>query len=351
MGNFYTNIVVPEPDADAVASLLERSHRRAYVAGTGTVSIVYDSVCDDQDLDELQKLTRILSGELQRPALAFCNHDDDVLWFALAQGGRIIDVYNSYPGYFDESGEEPSGGDADRLCAAFGAMDQRDQVSALLEKPHEEVGLEIHRHLQLLDLLGLPRDLLVLGYRYVSRGELEAANGSDVRLEALGGAPMSGSGAREPHGAPATEQAPARENSSAASAMPEETKEAKDIVPVMAALAFGRIDVPERYASILGAGQQNGYTVVMRLQRYIVMKGLGLPMGTVRSDDLLVELLGEREFGFVTLPRLVARAFKVAPLPREDAAALARNDLGYMKKFTEALKRAMQEGFTDPEDT
>jgi hypothetical protein len=41
VGNFYTNIVVREPDTDVVAAALETLGRNAYVAGDEVVSVIH----------------------------------------------------------------------------------------------------------------------------------------------------------------------------------------------------------------------------------------------------------------------------------------------------------------------
>jgi hypothetical protein len=187
-GNFYTNIVPRDADSDAVAVTVGRMNRRAHVAGASTATIVFDEACDRQDLEEFERLARKLSGP-HGPALAICNHDDDALWYALAIDGRIIDRYNSFPSYFDEGGDVPAGGDAERLCAAFGATKRADNVGALLRRQHADVGLEVDRHLELCRLLDLPRESVGMGYGYVESGEFAGEPG---KLKAIGEASEAG---------------------------------------------------------------------------------------------------------------------------------------------------------------
>ena len=341
MGNFYTNIVIVEPRADPVIAALERAGRNAFVANDGKVTIVYDERCDDQDLHELERLAAALARELGLPTLAVCNHDDDVLWYALAdQDG--VDVYNSWPGYFDEGGDTPEGGDARRLCTAFGVRDRVADVAALLEEPHDRIGMEIDRHARLAELLGIPTDAALLGYRYVSRGELALDKESSLTLRSVGGAaPSSESG-----GAAARKAASGRDAQPPSLGVP--LAEAQDAVMTMAALAFNSVDVPDRFAAVLGSGRQNGFVLVVRLQRYVLEKKLGKSMGTVKADAFLFELLGEREFPFTALTRLVARAFKVSPLGIQDIMEMARKGIDFQKHFTDAIKRARDEGLNGP---
>ena len=340
MGNFYTNIVIPEPTTDAVTAALERAGRSAFVANDGKVTIVYDEACDDQDLQELERLATTLAREVGRPALAVCNHDDDVLWYALADD-RGVDVYNSWPGYFDDGDETPEGGDARRLCAAFGVRDREGDVAALLEEPHDRIGMEIDRHARLAELLEIPTDAALLGYRYLSRGELAIEKGSSLTLRAVGAAAQTQSG----HSATGKT---ARVQPEVAPSLGVTAAGAQDVVMLLAALAFNTVDVPDRFAQVLGSGPQNGFAIVVRVQRYVLTKKLGKSMGTVKADVFLAELLGEREFPFTAITRLVARAFKVPPLTMQDIIEMTRKGIDFQQRLTEAIKRTREEVLNDP---
>jgi len=330
MGNFYTNVVTTDGDLDAIAALLEHGARRAYVAATGRVTVMYDAASDEQDLADLEKLAITISRERRCSALAVCNHDDDVLWYVLVDGGTVTDLYNSWPEYFEEGGAMPEGGDAERLCAAFGVDGKADEVEQVLHASHEDFVMEVDRHVRLMELLELPAEILVLGYRYVSRGELPDA--PNVTLRAIGD---------ESESAPPALDRGARESAPASDSSGIPPQQAVEGVMAIAALAFHTVDVPARFASVLGEGQQNGYAVVYRLQLYIITKRLGVPMGLIRSDEFLAELLGEREFPFTSLPFLVARAFHVSPFRREDIEAMG-GPVAFQQKLMDALKQVMQ---------
>ena len=124
MGNFYTNIVVTESRTEAVTAAVEALERRAYVVTNGRATLVFDERCDRQDVDELQRLAGMLSKQLHCAALAFCNHDDDILWYALAQNGQVVDTYDSFPGYFT------GGSDTSRLPCDSTARSTRPNVAA-----------------------------------------------------------------------------------------------------------------------------------------------------------------------------------------------------------------------------
>ena len=336
MGNFYANVILRELDLESVTSAVAALKRRAYVAKQGNATVVFDEGCDRQDTGEIERLAAALSKRLGCTALAFCNHDDDVLWYVLVDGGRVLDRYDSFPGYFDSGPEAPKGGDAARLSAAFGVAGREPEIAALLQRKHREVRFEIDRHSKLLELLELPTDLGVLGYGYVSRGELASAvSGGGFR--AVGGAP-------EPD---AAEAPPSRADDAAPQLDPKTLAalqaEGAEVMIHAARLAFNTVDVPDRFAAVLGSGRTSGYTLLLRLQRYIQAKKLAQPLGMVRADAVLADILGEQEFHYLALARLVARAFDVPPLDAADRAAFESRDAAIMLRFAAAMRRATED--------
>ena len=335
MGNFYTNIVLSDTNVDAVASMLEMLGRRAYAASEGKVTVVYDERCDEQDLDELERLSRTLSAKLNRTAIAFCNHDDGVLWYALVEQGKVTDRYNSSPGYFDGASgrDRPQGGDVRRLCAAFGAAARHQEVERLLRGTRSTVGLEVDRHVKLLEQLDLPASLAILGYSYVGGGELaESAPGAVLRT--VGGAP-------DP-----TNDSPPNERGSALTTggLSPAQAETLEIMRRGAALAFAEVEIPRRFSRLLGKGRVNGYTALLRLQYYIVANRLSPHPGMtiIYADDSVAELLGERKIEYVALARLLARALGVPPLSAADEEALRSGDPAFHKRFEDAARKATE---------
>ena len=69
-------------------------------------------------------------------SVAVIVHDNDILIYFLFQNGELADQYNSSPSYFDYGSTKepagPAGGDAGRLCAAFG-VDNRQAVESVSE--------------------------------------------------------------------------------------------------------------------------------------------------------------------------------------------------------------------------
>ena len=317
MGNFYTNIVVRDDHLDAVAATLERRKRRAYVAAASKYTIVFDEACDHQDLDEIERLATLLSAQ-HGPAFGVCNHDDDVLWYALAVGGRVVDRYNSLPSYFDEGGDDPEGGDAERLCTAFGRSDRRADVDALLRRRHKEIGLEVDRHLDLCRLLDLPTESVGLGYSYVSQGEFASET---AVLKAVGGAPE-----------------PAAETSSPQHGNLEGTPAAL-LAEDIAALLQSEIEIPSRFSHVLGSGRTNAMLALERLKGYIAMHRMIRvgPPTTVSGDAFTEEVLGVRDLHFSNLTRVFCERFAVPPLSEEEKRAMASGDAAFLRRQSEAL--------------
>jgi hypothetical protein len=179
MGSFYTNITLRSHQA-RIIELLEREDRTAYVTPTTNgCTVVYDKECEEQDTDVLQELAALLSRELQCVAFAVLNHDDDVLAYWLYENGAPTDQYDSTPDYFSEDAEGdalPSGGDAYRLCRAFGVMQNVAEVEDVLRTPtfseDEHYVFASSRHADLVEALGMPSFSVGLGYRYIEMDAL-----------------------------------------------------------------------------------------------------------------------------------------------------------------------------------
>ncbi|HYL86610.1 MAG TPA: hypothetical protein VE263_20465 [Candidatus Angelobacter sp.] len=187
MGNWYTNICVKgAAQADVVATLDELG-RRAYVTPElGGWIIVYDQESDKFDLNELESLALTLSARLSCLALASFNADDDVLWLGLYDHGTLATRYASEKKHFEDAGEFPHIPEvADVLCRIFEVPDKNQQVRKILGRPHGILGLlstffklriayvvEVLRHSDLAEALGIPMASVGLGYEYVNRGEI-----------------------------------------------------------------------------------------------------------------------------------------------------------------------------------
>ena len=170
MGNFYTSITLRGPSQDEVAA--ELAGREALVSPMVDDCVaVFDAESEDQNPKVLAKLASTLSREFNCPALAVLNHDDDVLWYVLFDGGKQHDEYDSSPGF--EGGDPdaaPKGGDASVLCAAFGSSSVA-AVNKVLRATRDNYTFAVERHADLVAALGLPEWLPGAGFNYLSEGE------------------------------------------------------------------------------------------------------------------------------------------------------------------------------------
>jgi uncharacterized protein (DUF433 family) len=175
MGNFYTNYTLRGPSQQSVATALAGRSAIVTPAQDGCV-VVFDEQSDDQDSGVITELASRLSEELRCPVLAVLNHDDDILWYQLYLSGELADEYDSSPGYFDASAEScaPTGGDAQKLCSAFGAASVAEVESILRKSSLDEGGytFAVERHTDLARALGIPSFGVGAGFRYIADGEL-----------------------------------------------------------------------------------------------------------------------------------------------------------------------------------
>lgn len=175
MGNFYTNYTLRGPSQQAVAAALTGRSAIVTPAQDGCV-VVFDEASDDQDMEIISGLGSRLSSEFSCPVLAVLNHDDDILWYQLYLSGELANEYNSSPSYFDPEAElsGPTGGDAQKLCAAFGASAVTEVESILRKSSFDESGytFAVERHTDLARALGIPTFGVGGGFSYISDGEL-----------------------------------------------------------------------------------------------------------------------------------------------------------------------------------
>jgi hypothetical protein len=202
MGNWYTNVAVKGAPQSEVVATLEELGRRAYITPeTSGWIVVYDQQTDEFDLGTLESLALTLSTRLSCTALASCNADDDVLWLALYENGSLSTRYASSRKAFEDGAEFPNLPEtAQVLSRVFEKPAAKDQVLRVLRKTHGILGLvslylrirsayvlEIQRHLDLTNLLGMPHATVGLGYTYVNRGETpEGMNREALRRTMVG---------------------------------------------------------------------------------------------------------------------------------------------------------------------
>jgi hypothetical protein len=186
MGNWYTNVAVKGAKQPDVVAVLEELGRRAYVTpeASGWI-VVYDQQTDEFDLGILESLALTLSSRLSCTTLASCNADDDVLWLALYENGSLATRYASSRKEFEDGDEFPTVEEtAQVLARVFQKPEAKNQVRRVLRQSHGILGLvsfylkirlayvvEVERHLDLSNLLGMPRAAVGFGYRYINKGE------------------------------------------------------------------------------------------------------------------------------------------------------------------------------------
>jgi hypothetical protein len=141
-------------------------------------TVVYDQAVDEQDYAAINRLGRAVTGPLACSALAAALHDGDVLYLWLFHKGRVRDRYDSCPSYFSPSWvtrQSPEGGDARRICQAFGRADRQWRVEQLLRADLLEGELpgvpgELERHAALAAELGMPEEVAGLEYTPIAGG-------------------------------------------------------------------------------------------------------------------------------------------------------------------------------------
>jgi hypothetical protein len=183
MGNFYGNITLATNDPTAVETTLRDLRRDAYVSAEDGFVVVFDSI--ELETKGVQRLLSDLSQRLNCVGLAVMNADDDELVYLLADRGRVVDEYDSNPGYGIRAGTPPTGGDARRLCAAFSEGGSELTVRAILHGPSPV--FEVDRHQALVNTLGLPPCAVGMGYGYIAQGDAEEVGLTDLRR--IGAAP------------------------------------------------------------------------------------------------------------------------------------------------------------------
>jgi hypothetical protein len=196
MGNWYTNICVKGAQQSDVIAALNELGRRAYVTpDIGGWIVLYDHECDKFDLDLLESLALTISSQLACITFASFNADDDMLWLGAYESGKLTTRYSSERRQFEDADEfPPIDSVASVLCRIFGKPEKVPLVRRILRRGHGALGLfslifkirlayvvEVLRHGDLAEALGIPSGSVGFGYEYVNRGETPP----DMKREAL----------------------------------------------------------------------------------------------------------------------------------------------------------------------
>lgn len=192
MGNFYVNYTLRGLSQQDVAAAV--ADRRARVTPVhNNCVVVFDEASDSQNATIIGDLASKLSRKFACPVLAVLDHDDDILWYQLYEKGELTDEYDSTPGYFDTDAEPstPGGGDAARLCAAFGG--DAATVDTVLRGGYV---FAFERHAAMVQALGISDYAVGTSYESFDCDELpEGLAAHDVLETGDGPAhPVAGSG-------------------------------------------------------------------------------------------------------------------------------------------------------------
>ena len=127
--------------------------------------------------DDLQP-RRAAVWRSQLRGLAVLNHDDDILWYQLYADGKLVDEYDSTPGYFDSAAEPsaPAGGDARKLCSALGSTNAAEVERILRKSGFDDDGytFAFERHTDLVRALGITEFGVGTSYASFENDELPA---------------------------------------------------------------------------------------------------------------------------------------------------------------------------------
>ena len=130
----------------------------------------------------LMKLAESLTRQFKCTGLASLVHDSDVYMYWLYENGRLLDTYNSLPGYFDSDADDPTpeGGDVKKLCKAFGRPEAESELTRVfsvvaqnnLDGGGEEYLLAEEIHGSLAGALAMPPFAAFTGYHTIENSEL-----------------------------------------------------------------------------------------------------------------------------------------------------------------------------------
>ncbi|WP_257164596.1 hypothetical protein [Bradyrhizobium sp. SRS-191] len=134
MGSFITNLHVRDAEPVAVIDALRSlAVVPAYVrrASGNRWTSIYPEAAFQDDVG-LSEIAHALSTALQRPVIGFIVHDSDILLYVLVDHGKLLDSYNSAPGFFTGQSLAPTGGQAEVVAAYCEADDAHARLSRLL---------------------------------------------------------------------------------------------------------------------------------------------------------------------------------------------------------------------------
>jgi len=160
MGNFYTNITLRTSERAAVAEHMRAGHRSCFISPSRKgFTTVYDRLCENQDVHDIETLAIELSSRFHCTALAVLNHDDSILWVGVIRDGAWLTKYDSSKRF---------SGSAFKMAREFGVPALAPLVSLLMRLP---MLFEVTRHEAIAAIIGIPNFSVGLGYEYLLRGD------------------------------------------------------------------------------------------------------------------------------------------------------------------------------------
>ena len=172
MGNFYINHTVCGQDLSAVIQQLSGSE--AYVSREKNgCFVIFDQKSEAEFNPAIEKLGIEFSRRPGARVLSVMIADDDIMMYWLFQEGKVVDTYNSNPGY-DEVADPPrlpEGGDSSKLCSAFPCKNAEEVERVLRTPAAGGYVFEFERHKALTTLLGLPQEAIAVGFNYIQGGD------------------------------------------------------------------------------------------------------------------------------------------------------------------------------------
>ena len=161
MGLFCSSVHLRTDDHVAVAAALDAGARSNVLdAENGWVSVYVDGLVEQQDGPK--QIAASLSARFDTDSISFSVHDSDIARYWLHDSGKLIDEYNSWPGYFEGKEPKPTGGDLDalaRLCApGYGLRDLRTILTADLVFADDLIT-------QIAQIVGIAGDRAISDYR------------------------------------------------------------------------------------------------------------------------------------------------------------------------------------------
>ncbi len=160
MGNFYTNFEIVGGNSVEVTRVVKELGRRAFIVlDRNGDTLLFDAVCDEQDVAEIERLGKELSAQLRLPVVASLNHDDDHLLLWLFHSDRVM--------HYQSCLHAVAFGWA--LAKIRGGILSYPFIALVLAWP--VFIFQVFRHLLLTKFTGLSSICAGMGYTSLSRGE------------------------------------------------------------------------------------------------------------------------------------------------------------------------------------